>query len=327
MNSLVSVIVPVYNCETYISDCLDSILNQSYKELEIIVVDDGSTDSTKSILDNYKHIENIKIVSQVNSGVSSARNLGIKLSSGKYVCFVDGDDLISPIYLEQLMLYCLLDSDCIPISGYQEIDLKGNFGQSNYYNSNQLYQVKSNLSVFFTTDNAMLFYTACNKLYLKSNLVKYNIYFDENMKYAEDFMFNLKYFSYMSKFIFISRSLYFYRQYTGSATRKMGMLRVEHELLALQNIMKQLRILEYENVDKKKIIGFRIIVFMSILFQVISKLDIKKAFTKFKEYKKRIDEMKIHSLESYQIKQEVVLFFMNYKCEFIPFLYYYYKYK
>ena len=94
---LVSVIIPAYNIEDYIGRCLDSIISQTYKNLEIIVVDDGSRDRTGEILDNYaKKDRRIKVIHKENGGVSSARNKGIEVAEGDYIGFIDGDDLIEP---------------------------------------------------------------------------------------------------------------------------------------------------------------------------------------------------------------------------------------
>ena len=94
---LVSVIIPAYNIEDYIGRCLDSIISQTYKNLEIIVVDDGSRDYTGEILDNYaKKDRRIKVIHKENGGVSSARNKGIEAAEGDYIGFIDGDDLIEP---------------------------------------------------------------------------------------------------------------------------------------------------------------------------------------------------------------------------------------
>ena len=94
---LVSVIIPAYNIEDYIGRCLDSVISQTYKNLEIIVVDDGSRDHTGEILDNYaKKDRRIKVIHKENGGVSSARNKGIEAAEGDYIGFIDGDDLIEP---------------------------------------------------------------------------------------------------------------------------------------------------------------------------------------------------------------------------------------
>lgn len=104
MNKKVSVIVPVYNSERTLPNCIHSILNQTYKNIEIIIVDDGSNDNSEKICNNFKKIySNIIYVRQKNNGVSSARNTGIKKSSGKYIMFVDSDDTIDSNLIEELI--------------------------------------------------------------------------------------------------------------------------------------------------------------------------------------------------------------------------------
>ena len=104
-NPLISVIVPVYNVEKYLPACIDSILNQTYRELEIILVDDGATDNSGSICDYYATKYNhIRTIHRNNGGLSAARNTGIDVASGEYIAFVDSDDLISPVFFETLLL-------------------------------------------------------------------------------------------------------------------------------------------------------------------------------------------------------------------------------
>ncbi|MBO5935009.1 MAG: glycosyltransferase family 2 protein [Clostridia bacterium] len=103
MNPLISVILPVYNVEKCIQRCLDSVANQSYKNLEIILVDDGSTDNSGKICDEYQANDNrIKVIHKKNAGVSAARNTGLEQSTGEYYCFIDSDDNIAENYIEVL---------------------------------------------------------------------------------------------------------------------------------------------------------------------------------------------------------------------------------
>ena len=102
-NSLISVIVPVYNVENYIKQCVKSIINQTYTNLEIILVDDGSTDSSSRYLEEFKASDDrIRVLHKSNGGLSDARNAGLSIASGQYVTFVDGDDVVSPRYVEDL---------------------------------------------------------------------------------------------------------------------------------------------------------------------------------------------------------------------------------
>ena len=103
-NGLVSIIVPVYNVERYLSDCITGIAKQTYKNIEIILVDDGSTDSSGRICDDYLKIDSrITVLHQYNKGLSVARNAGIETAKGSYLCFVDSDDMVSPYMVEHLI--------------------------------------------------------------------------------------------------------------------------------------------------------------------------------------------------------------------------------
>lgn len=101
---LVSIVIPVFNAQDYIASCLKSVIKQSYRSIEIIVVNDGSTDKSESIISNFASIDDrINYFKQTNMGVSAARNTGIAESRGKYICFVDADDSINSFYIESLL--------------------------------------------------------------------------------------------------------------------------------------------------------------------------------------------------------------------------------
>lgn len=100
METKISVIIPVYNAEKYLAETLDSVLNQTFTDFEVIAVNDGSTDNSLNILNEYGNKDSrIKIFSNSNSGVSTARNTGIEKASGEYICFIDADDLIASEYM------------------------------------------------------------------------------------------------------------------------------------------------------------------------------------------------------------------------------------
>ena len=114
---MVSIIVPIYNVAPYLRQCLDSILNQTYRDLEIILVDDGSTDGCAAIADEYKaQDERIRVIHQANSGLSAARNAGLRVATGEYVWFVDSDDYIALNACEILMKHMSEDKDVIVFS-------------------------------------------------------------------------------------------------------------------------------------------------------------------------------------------------------------------
>ena len=111
---MISVIVPVYNVEKYLEECLDSIQHQTYTDIEVILVNDGSTDSSKEICEKYcKQDSRFKLINQTNQGQSVARNTGVAASSGEFIVFVDSDDVIKANYLEELMKYMTADVDIV----------------------------------------------------------------------------------------------------------------------------------------------------------------------------------------------------------------------
>ena len=103
---LISIIIPVYNAEKYLKKCLDSVINQTYKNLEIILVDDGSTDKSPEICDKYAEKDSrIIVLHKENGGVSSSRNAGLDIFKGEYLSFVDSDDYVEPDYIEYLYIF------------------------------------------------------------------------------------------------------------------------------------------------------------------------------------------------------------------------------
>lgn len=104
MGELVGIIIPVYNVEKYIRRCLDTVISQTYKNIEVLLIDDGSSDSSYSICQEYSKKDNrLKLLHKENGGVSSARNIGIDVANGKYISFVDAGDWVEPDYIEMLI--------------------------------------------------------------------------------------------------------------------------------------------------------------------------------------------------------------------------------
>lgn len=124
-NDIISVIVPVYNVEQYLQECLDSILLQTYQNIEIILINDGSSDNSGKICDEYAFRDaRIKVIHKKNEGVSVARNVGLDSCNGEYICFIDGDDLIEPIYIEDLYINAIKYKADIVTSDYKGYNCK-----------------------------------------------------------------------------------------------------------------------------------------------------------------------------------------------------------
>ena len=126
MSPKISIIVPVYKVEPYIHKCIDSILNQTFKEFELILVDDGSPDNCGNICDEYAKKDNrVRVIHKENGGISSARNIGLDVSNGEYIGFVDSDDYIKLDMYERLYNSCKVNNADISIIGTIEVDENG----------------------------------------------------------------------------------------------------------------------------------------------------------------------------------------------------------
>lgn len=192
-----SIIVPIYNAQKYIKNSIESILRQKYKNFELILVDDGSTDLTRSILDEYsKKFTQIKLITKKNGGVSSARNIGIKHAIGKWITFVDADDVLSNDYLYNLIkpIEEFPYTELI-ISGYKNISRLNNeitkkIIYNREYTTDAINYFFNNLDIF----HAYPFFPY-SKLYKTSIIKKHNIFFDEKISLGEDRIFILQYLS------------------------------------------------------------------------------------------------------------------------------------
>ena len=130
MEDLISVVVPIYNVEKYLKTCIETIIKQTYKNIEIILVNDGSTDNSLQICNEFKEKEKrIKVINKKNGGLSDARNIGLKKAKGKYICFIDSDDFINEKYIEELHSLIIKNNAQIAICSFENVN---EFGESIY---------------------------------------------------------------------------------------------------------------------------------------------------------------------------------------------------
>lgn len=213
---ILSIIIPVYNSEKYISECLDSIVNCKLTDYEVIVVDDGSSDKSAVICDDYSsRYPIIKTFHRKNSGVSASRNFGIAKASGRYVMFVDSDDYIDSEVLYQMVSIVKSNGeiDCV-ISGLNYYYEVSNVVRSypiwdNEFDFSKEKEINEN---FMRLRKGMAFYAVYSKLYRLDLLKSENIRFDENYSILEDSAFTLEYLSKTKWCVTINNILYFYRQ-------------------------------------------------------------------------------------------------------------------
>lgn len=221
-----SIIVPVYNTEKYLQRCVESILQQDCREFELILVDDGSSDSSAEICDWYKKEENVFVYHKMNGGVSSARNFGLKYARGKWIWFVDSDDYIVKGSLKKLYNF-ILENPCdlyIFNNDTREKVLEKSFDiflEKYYFSYNLGFQL-------------------WNKIYLNSNIKRNKLQFDEEETIGEDLLFNMNYYLHMERGIyFVGENYYFYDNRPESAMNSKFSIRHIQQMRLYKKIISQ----------------------------------------------------------------------------------------
>lgn len=232
----VSIIIPVYNVESFLPACIESIQNQNYPNMEVLFIDDGSTDKSGIILDKYaKDDERIKIIHKSNTGVSDTRNIGLSKASGEYICFADSDDILMYDYIDYLVkLIKKYDADISLTT-----EMFGNF---------QKEQVSDEEKVLYTAEDALEGILTYNipigvycKLFKRKFLIENNIRFNKELFIGEGFNFNADAFQNAKKIAVGNRRIYFYRRDNPtSATTSFSEKKVRNGLKAIDILEKNL---------------------------------------------------------------------------------------
>lgn len=211
---MISIIIPVYKAEEYFDECVLSILSQTYKDFELLLVDDGSPDSCPKKCDNWAKVDKrVKVIHKSNGGVSSARNVGIEASTGEYLCFVDSDDILPPnsLYLLVQDIKCH-DADMV-IGAFTFL-----YGKKLIHHSSRLKAGKylfSDIMSYLLDDGTLsgfLLGSVWGGLYRKSIIQQYNIRFLNGLKNNEDGLFNFEYALVARSLYVIGDHVYLYRQ-------------------------------------------------------------------------------------------------------------------
>lgn len=288
----VSVIIPVYNIEKYISKCIETVANQTYKNCEIILVDDGSTDNSGEICDKYtQKYSNIKCYHKKNGGASSARNLGIEKSNGEYVIFVDGDDYISSEdMLEKLVPY--LKYDVVQYKMIYFYEKKNKSVLLNdleiYHDENIMEQLKNK------TINGELSISPCDKAVRKSVLIDNNLFFDEKL-ISEDIDWSLKLYLCASSMYTINLDFYVYRQQReGSTTNKC----TSKSIKSLFYVINKWVNYNYDNGNTKNIyynyIAYQYVLLLTVINRKNCSRKLKKDIYKLNYLMKYHDNYKVN---------------------------------
>lgn len=237
-NPLVSIVVPAYNVETYIAECVDSISNQSYKNIEILVVDDGSTDNTSVIIDGMAANDNRIIpIHQPNRGVSSARNAGIEKSRGEFLIFVDGDDYLASDFVEYMLGLVRKTSGelCLSLNCFTSAKEK--------QVQNEIVEVLDPIKGTALLLSPAIIVGSWNKIYKRSVLEDNKLAFKTDLFYGEGLYFFTAFSQLCTKIGVGNRKVYYYRRNNyHSATTKFNINSLINGNLSIEEIRKNLKL-------------------------------------------------------------------------------------
>ena len=238
MDDLISIIVPVYNVEKYLKKCIESIINQTYDNLEIILIDDGSTDKSGKICDEYRDKDKRIIVEHIlNKGVSNARNTGLNIAKGNWVVFVDSDDWIETQFCEKLYKNAIENKNIdIICSGYKRVytdkeEIINCDKEKIIYDSHQF------LIKLLNVQNG---YGFCHMKLIKKNCIN-NIRFNKDIKVGEDALFNMQLTQKIKKVMILGEPLYNYRFNGNSVVRKYDDNYANNYLYAMEHTKRYLQ--------------------------------------------------------------------------------------
>lgn len=260
---MISIILPIYNVEDYLIECFESILRQSYKDYELIVIDDGSKDMSLNIINNYRDkFEYIQVFTQENRGVSEARNLAFKYAKGEYILFVDPDDFLKDNMLQLMIDRALKDGSDVVISNYYI-----------YFHKDEYIKFIKNMpnEAIYSSDEVidmMLRHIIQGQLWNKLfsyRLLKENNFEFEKGRYIQDIFPVFKAISNANKVSYIDETLYFYRQRDGSTVHKKNKKIIEdyyHAMVSIINFIKK----DDNNVKKNSFMLFKAKVFSVFIY-------------------------------------------------------------
>ena len=245
-NSLISIVIPVYNAEKYLEQCLNSIQNQTYKNFEVILVNDGSMDHSESICMDFVKVDTrFKYFTKVNGGASSARNFGLDYVLGDFITFIDADDWVDENHLEVLLNNIKENNSDMAVSSIKKFDNVRNF-EFRVYSKQEKYLLnynKLNREEFLVILPKLIhasnsYKIAVSKLF-KKELVT-DVRFDESIVYGEDLDFFFKLYNKVNSISYVDEVTYIYRLHDESSSSKFGQLHMEQELAIYKKMYERI---------------------------------------------------------------------------------------
>ena len=328
---MISVIVPVYNVEKYINQCVDSLLVQTYKNFEVILVDDGSTDSSGIICDNYaKNNPNIRVIHKENQGLGLARNTGLQYALGEYVTFIDSDDYADKHLLEDLYSGIIEKDVDVCIGGFKKITDSGNILYEEKYDIQYYSENMKTNSAFIKMLGSLpnkhdsIRMSVWNVLYKLSIIKDNNIQFpSERELISEDLIFDFYYYQYVKRFKLLNNSNYYYRANPTSLTMSYRKDRLEKTIIFykhLSNLMKE------SNYSKEAFLRLKKLIFIYIRMCIkqektnISNLNFFKSLSNIKRICNNNDLIQIindYPVNKLGFKQRIFIICIKYKLTII----------
>lgn len=252
MKPKISIIVPIYNSEEYLAQLLKSILNQTFTKFEVILINDGSTDSTLEIATAYQKLDSrIKVITQSNSGPSVARNKGITEALGEYILFIDSDDFVEETYVEKL--YMMMNQSNIDLGccGYVDSSKYGKVRLNHFWAGTPILEKNQFLSCVFNGVGGVLW----GKIFRRDYIVEYNLRMNPNIHMCEDLIFVLEYSKYIKQVGVINEYLYYYNRLNeNSISSNISAQYLENYILVIQQVDMLLQHLDYNINLRVKII-------------------------------------------------------------------------
>ena len=220
-NKKVSIVIPIYNVEKFLADAIESVLNQTYKNLEVILVDDGSPDNCGKICDEYAlKDERIKVIHKVNGGLSAARNSGIEIATGDYIMFLDSDDLLTENASELFLNKIESENADYVIGNYINCDEDGTVWEKPIFNTEKYSEFKLDIKDY--TDSFFIMNSsACNKMFRRVFIQKLGLRFEVGLP-AEDAIFTTYCFIKSTRVFYIPDIIYIYRQRNAGTSISMN---------------------------------------------------------------------------------------------------------
>jgi glycosyltransferase involved in cell wall biosynthesis len=299
-NDLISVVIPAYNVEEKINRCINSLLEQTYPNLEIIVVNDGSTDSTAQKCEQYSHNKQINYIAISNAGVSNARNVGMRSAKGKYITFVDADDYVEKDMLEKLVNR-IMDSDLV-ICGKNVITKDAIIHEEIKIGTTKV--KKKDLLLLY---QAKILNPPYCKLYKMDIIHRNQLQFDTNVSVGEDLLFNLQYIDKIFKPIaIVKENLYYYEKLNANGlSEKYHKNMLEMKTKIVKEMKKDIHVSQQQERE------FEIILFQLLFSSVTNewKDKSKNLFSRYSEaYKKLKSKEIMNQIEKLKEKRILTAF-------------------